>query len=484
MEEDGGPAKRARTDEGDADGEAAAVKVEPEEEDGEVGEEEEAVAELSASQVSNMVSEMLEGSQQASRAGQRHPMEGMLRMCFSADTAAMQLLTGETLVTGRDVIIDRILRGVCAPSAPPLAQPLARVFIECEGAPVSFSLDIYTKQAPSPVANLGAGQGGGGGATVVLFRVRACQIDQILISDGGGLKNWWRSREALESSATWKCVLLAVKLSLKAQATLTIHYNNYQDATDATGLGIGSVSVSETWNEKMLPPPTAQEIQKAKAEDNSKATMGFEKVAAHLANDKKFSKAAPLLRQMLSTHLNQTTAPAAMAALRAALGPGGSRVRAEESKDLVLELVTAAWEHRAAIAGEGSDERDELESWRLHSMNAKQLDTDDTFTFAKAAKEVMVALEGMTGKVARHRSDALTANLEAMAARYSFAWSRGSVDMAFKVLVDPKKRECLVGNKEKIEKMASAIVAKRKAKEALAQSDYQSSGFQHGKMGW
>lgn len=58
MEEDGGPAKRARTDEGDADGEAAAVKVEPEEEDGEVkvedeegGEEEEAVAELSASQV-------------------------------------------------------------------------------------------------------------------------------------------------------------------------------------------------------------------------------------------------------------------------------------------------------------------------------------------------------------------------------------------------------------------------------------------------
>jgi hypothetical protein len=281
MADEGGPAKRARTDVGvdEVAQVAGGVDKKTVKEVKAAGD----VAELSAPEVSNMVTEMLTTAQKAVRAGQPHSIAGMLRMCFSANVVGMQLHTLDAILTGRDAIIERILRGVCAPNAQPIAQPLARVFIECSGAPISFCLDIYSKQAPSPVMHVGSEAGVG---TVALFRVKACQIDQILTSEGGGLKNWWRSRETLEASATWKSTVNAVKHSLTAPLTLTAHFTNYADADADAG-------PAATWTEELQPPPSAEEVARAKAEDASKAVLGFEKVAAHLAADKKFAPTPP-----------------------------------------------------------------------------------------------------------------------------------------------------------------------------------------------
>jgi hypothetical protein len=473
MADEGGPAKRARTDVGvdEVAQVAGGVDKKTVKEVKAAGD----VAELSAPEVSNMVTEMLTTAQKAVRAGQPHSIAGMLRMCFSANVVGMQLHTLDAILTGRDAIIERILRGVCAPNAQPIAQPLARVFIECSGAPISFCLDIYSKQAPSPVMHVGSEAGVG---TVALFRVKACQIDQILTSEGGGLKNWWRSRETLEASATWKSTVNAVKHSLTAPLTLTAHFTNYADADADAG-------PAATWTEELQPPPSAEEVARAKAEDTSKAVLGFEKVAAHLAADKKFAKAAPLLVQMLGTHLDGHTAPAAMAALRTALGPRGARIRGEATRDLCLELVAAAWEKRGALGAGAAAEAAELESWHLHAANAHELDTDDTFAFAKAAKAVQQQLEAMgAAPLPPHRADALTANLDAMVARYTFAWARAPVDMCFKILVDPRKRACLGDHARRVESLAAAVVAKRNAKGGAGESSYQHAGFQHGRMGW
>lgn len=176
----------------------------------------------------------------------------------------------------------------------------------------------------------------------------------------------------------------------------------------------------------------------------AKAVLAYEKVGEHLESDKKFKKAVALLAQMLGTTLTEATSAAAFAAIKSAMGRDAGRAADPQFRRDVFDLVIAAAGHDKVLVKSGSVEEALLHSWKLAAITSNSLLNDDTFEFAKAAKVVMLTLQGFgegahakDEEVTNHTGGALVTCLQLLQAKYSFAWAKTSVDLCYKVRHPP-----------------------------------------------
>jgi hypothetical protein len=177
---------------------------------------------------------------------------------------------------------------------------------------------------------------------------------------------------------------------------VTFILNNYSKTVDNAGLGIGSETVNETW-EEMLLPETENAIREAeerrKQEQLSKSLAALEKVTPLLENDKKLAKAAPIFLNMLKSEAHAETADAVLKAARAALGGGYLRAGTEAVRPALQEATEVLLEKKDVLlqgcSEATTDVAAELEAWRVQHIVAQLMRTDDTFQYSKAGKQLL-----------------------------------------------------------------------------------------------
>jgi len=110
----------------------------------------------------------------------------MLKMCFNENVVVSSLSQRQQLVTGRDKVIGALVTGALIGKSKglPQAEPIARVVAESVSSDakdtlVSMALDVYAG-GKSPFGVL-APQGGGG--SLIVLRARRCQIDAMWVGD-------------------------------------------------------------------------------------------------------------------------------------------------------------------------------------------------------------------------------------------------------------------------------------------------------------
>jgi hypothetical protein len=394
--------KRARTDDGCVHGSALT--------ENDMAAASDVPQEMTASQVAGMMSEMLAAVRQGTLG-----MDKMLKMCLSESVVVSTLAQRKVIVRGREAVIEALVTGALVARQGGMMQqpePVARVVAESEAgdgkqAAVSLAMDVYAG-GKSPFGVLAAQ---GGGNSLVVFRARRCQIDRMWVGEcGAGAKMLCSTRESLLNSSTWRDFSLVISLSIEltdsppaGEATpptqVTFVLNNYTTTVDATGLGIGSETVSDTWTEGLV--GQTEEGLKAAEEQRERLELerslaALDKVTALLQNDKKVGKAMPILLKMLKSEVRLATGQAVLKAAKAALGGGYERGALEDAqaRGVLQEVTEVVLQHKdLLLQANQAETQDDLETimqgWRLHHVVANLLRTDDTFQFAKAGKELL-----------------------------------------------------------------------------------------------
>jgi len=126
----------------------------------------------------------------------------------------------------------------------------------------------------------------GGEGTIVMYRVRRDKVDTIWVGEdvGCGMQRAG-SKAVLVKSPLWEHCLTIIRAH--TTGVLTCHYSNYDaEAKDSLGLGLGSVSEAETWQEDgasgVAAPKLGADGTKADPEEVSKARLAYEKVRTNL----------------------------------------------------------------------------------------------------------------------------------------------------------------------------------------------------------
>lgn len=124
-------------------------------------------------------------------------------------------------------------------------------------------------------------------------------------------------------------------------------------------------------------------------------SQALDKIAVHIANPKKFTKAASLaLTLMRSGELSRAHGKSLFKVLSAAMEPTPRRANDAAVRFEYRELFDAA-EECAEDGVLNAKHKARLAVWLLYARTINDVHTDDTFQFAKAAKAIRALIEGL-----------------------------------------------------------------------------------------
>jgi hypothetical protein len=165
------------------------------------------------------------------------------------------------------------------------------------------------------------------------------------------------------------------------------------------------------------------------------------RIAPALHSDKKFSKAADLLVQLMNAEIDYDNAHKFFDVMADLMLACDRDVHAPTFRDVYVRLVGAFYQKMLPLATE--EQAFLIGTWRCRCCTANLVHTDDSFQFAKACKQLSEALEGVQNDRSLLQMDRRLAVLEAMHAAFPLhdrAWARPSIESSFKIATD--KRLC------------------------------------------
>ncbi|KAF0699138.1 Aste57867_10294 [Aphanomyces stellatus] len=168
----------------------------------------------------------------------------------------------------------------------------------------------------------------------------------------------------------------------------------------------------------------------------------IEKLHGYMLVDKKFAKASQLFGALLE---EQCTAPKPtearmtllMETLASVLTSKKERVHDPKARGDFAALVRLVDKHRDALLRASAFESDVIDNWVVDAVLHNDLFTDDTYVFAKAAKQIAAHITGRRDEAVEMENlgdvDALDAVLlpclRTLMTRHGSSWAKTSVEM-------------------------------------------------------